>query len=282
MISILLSGSSVFISQIIVYGASSNETDLPHRPYTLRVIFEADTPSPSPAEMDDIIQLMRRRLDAIGIIEANLRTHTNRIIFEVDYRIIDDPEQLIAEISSKGLVTFTDENGNVLLTGEHIARAIATTENMLNIVRLDFTEEGAELFAEATRINIGRPIMVLMDDELISAPIVHSVIYDGTANISGDFSLDSAEHFASTIRMGALPFGLSVVSVDVLEVVIASEVGDVDSSYVLTPSSADNAAPDEGQSYLWVLIAIGVVLLFALLLVVIVASKKKASSRKHN
>jgi preprotein translocase subunit SecD len=79
------------------------------------------------------------------------------------------------------------------------------------VVTLHFTEEGRRRFAQATRDNVGRPFAIILDDAVITAPNVHEPIIGGTAQISGNFTLESARRLAAWLSSGALPVGLVVV-----------------------------------------------------------------------
>ena len=100
---------------------------------------------------------------------------------------------------------FKDEAGNILLTGEHVARANAQIFSVANGrneigVNLEFTTEGTILFAQATRNNIGRPIYIYVDGELVSSPIVNSIITDGIAVITGNFTSETAFELANALN----------------------------------------------------------------------------------
>ncbi|MBO6118868.1 MAG: protein translocase subunit SecD [Lachnospiraceae bacterium] len=84
------------------------------------------------------------------------------------------------------------------------------------VVDLAFTEEGKQKFAEATERNLGQPIYIIYNGDIVSAPYVQSVISDGRAQITGMESLDSAERLASTIRIGALKLELDVLRSNVV------------------------------------------------------------------
>ena len=84
------------------------------------------------------------------------------------------------------------------------------------VVDLAFTEEGKKKFADATERNLGRPIYIIYNGEIVSAPTVQSVISDGRAQITGMESLETAERLASTIRIGALPLELEVLRSNVV------------------------------------------------------------------
>lgn len=84
------------------------------------------------------------------------------------------------------------------------------------VVDLAFTEDGRQRFAEATERNLGQPIYIIYNGEIVSAPIVQSVISEGRAQITGMESLETAERLASTIRIGALKLELDVLRSNVV------------------------------------------------------------------
>ncbi|MCL1786340.1 MAG: hypothetical protein FWG38_00015 [Defluviitaleaceae bacterium] len=113
---------------------------------------------------------------------------------------------LAAQGESSHRLVFTDDAGNVLLTDEHIAHASVRLMSGAGgradevVVNLTFTEEGTRIFAQATRDNIGRPIMIYVDGELVSSPIVNSVITDGEAVITGNFTTQTAADLVNAIN----------------------------------------------------------------------------------
>lgn len=130
---------------------------------------------------------------------------------------VEDAEQAIQEIGQTGQLSFVDENGEVLLTGEFIATArkevgqVSQSSGSLPYVTISFNDEGKQKFAEATKANIGKVINIVMDDEVISSPVVQTEITDGSARITGSFTGEEAENLASLIRAGSLPFNLDVI-----------------------------------------------------------------------
>lgn len=84
------------------------------------------------------------------------------------------------------------------------------------VVDLAFTEDGRKRFAEATERNLGQPIYIIYNGDIVSAPIVQSVISEGRAQITGMDSLESSERLASTIRIGALKLELDVLRSNVV------------------------------------------------------------------
>ena len=84
------------------------------------------------------------------------------------------------------------------------------------VVDLAFTEEGKQKFADATQRNLGQPIYIIYNGDIVSAPYVQAVISDGRAQITGMESLDAADKLASTIRIGALKLELDVLRSNVV------------------------------------------------------------------
>lgn len=131
-------------------------------------------------------------------------------------------------------VTATDANGNPIegvaveqvettpedpwinteLSGRHLQGAqVAFDPNSgTPYVTLKFNSEGATLFEQLTERNIGAPIGIFLDGELISAPVVNERIPGGEAIIQGNFTLDESKQLAQRLNAGALPVPITLVS----------------------------------------------------------------------
>ncbi|WP_313529530.1 protein translocase subunit SecD [Anaerotignum sp.] len=180
------------------------------------IVYEADKEDVTDEEMAAAISLLQGRLDWNGWTEAEAaREGANRIRVQIPG--VDDAEEAIQEIGQTAQLAFVDEAGNVLLTGNMIKNATkqvgATSKNgpSTPYVSLEFNDEGKERFAQATEANIGKVIRIVMDEEVISSPVVQTKITDGNAMISGQFTGESAENLAALIRAGSLPFNLNVI-----------------------------------------------------------------------
>ena len=121
-----------------------------------------------------------------------------------------NPEEAIAELGETALLTFRDPNGNILLEGKNVKRAVPALDPNTNksVVNLEFDAEGAELFANATGSLVGSSMAIFMDETMISNPMVKERIAGGTAQITGLENADVAMSLASKINSGALPFSL--------------------------------------------------------------------------
>jgi len=187
------------------------------------ILYEANIPNPTTANMTAANNMLRDRLDRRGYLEATAVVEGSRQI-RVEIPGVDDAEAAVAEIGATALLTFRDIEGNILLTGADVADARTEFVQGQGMgVSLRFTSEGTQLFANATRANQGQPIFIYMDEELLSAPTVGPVITDGMAQITGHFSRETADLLASQIRSGSLPFGLEVISMNYIGARLGAE-----------------------------------------------------------
>ncbi|MFH1576842.1 MAG: protein translocase subunit SecD [Candidatus Margulisiibacteriota bacterium] len=94
----------------------------------------------------------------------------------------------------------------VVLTGGLLKGAWPGVDEFGNpVVDIEFNSEGAKTFAEVTGRAVGRPIAILLDKKIISAPNVREPIPSGKAQISGDFSIEEVQDFVIKLKAGALP-----------------------------------------------------------------------------
>ncbi|MBU1178585.1 protein translocase subunit SecD, partial [Patescibacteria group bacterium] len=100
------------------------------------------------------------------------------------------------------------------LTGQHLNKSQLQFDQQTNqpIISLEFNDEGKRLFAEITERNVGKPIAIFLDGAVISAPTVNEPIRDGSAVITGQFTLDEAKELAMRLNAGALPVPIELLS----------------------------------------------------------------------
>jgi preprotein translocase subunit SecD len=79
------------------------------------------------------------------------------------------------------------------------------------IVSFRFNSSGARKFSQVTTQNVGRPFAIVLDNEVISAPVINEPITQGAGQISGNFSVQQANDLAILLRAGALPAPLTIV-----------------------------------------------------------------------
>ncbi len=135
-----------------------------------------------------------------------------------------DPNKILDELGRPGTLEFIDpanitafQQGQAYtaaLTGADVKdaqggiREDQTTGTKENVVSLQFTEEGAKKFGDVTAANVGSPIYIVYDGEIVSAPNVNEAITGGNAEINNISTYEEAESLASTIKIGALPLTL--------------------------------------------------------------------------
>ena len=106
-------------------------------------------------------------------------------------------------------VPYLVEN-RVIVSGENVLDANATFAGQ-PVVAFRLDSKGTQRFKWATTRNIGKPFAVILDDQVISAPIIREPIEHGTVQISGNFTTQSAKELALLFRTGALPARLTIV-----------------------------------------------------------------------
>lgn len=92
------------------------------------------------------------------------------------------------------------------------------------IVAITWNEEGARLFEEITGDNIGRPLAIFLDGEVISSPTINDRISGGQAIISGGFTPDEARDLAQNLSFGALPLPISLESTQTIGASLGSDI----------------------------------------------------------
>jgi len=78
-------------------------------------------------------------------------------------------------------------------------------------VTFRFNSSGARKFAQVTQENVNRPFAIVLDNEVISAPVIREPILGGSGQISGSFTVESANDLAILLRAGALPAPLTII-----------------------------------------------------------------------
>jgi len=157
-----------------------------------------------------VLNILRQRVDGFGLTEPIIqRQGERRIIVELPGH--DDPEGAVQVLSMTANLEFWDEEGNVLLSGHDLkdAKFVYDRDNK-PVVSLEFNREGANKFAEATEEHLGRPIVIVLDEQILSAPMVQEVISGGKAQITGIASAEDAQRIAVGLRSGALPVKVEV------------------------------------------------------------------------
>lgn len=208
-------------------------------------------------ELESAKAIVETRMVSQNITDYELYTDeaNNRIIVRFPWKSDEtdfDPEEAINELSATAQLTFREGNSyesmdyaddgsivyktpsgttadTIILEGADVVKAEpamqqdSTSGSYKYVVSLEFSDEGATKFAEATERLQGSTISVWMDDVMISAPTVNAVISDGKCVIEGDFTSDEATALASKIQAGALPFALETSNFNALAPTLGSQ-----------------------------------------------------------
>ncbi|MGG7518729.1 protein translocase subunit SecD [Allorhizobium undicola] len=190
------------------------------------------------AAVDQSLEIIRQRVDQVGVAEPTIqRVGSDRILVQLPG--VQDPKRLRDLLGSTakmsfhmlaepapdgrmpaGLVTLADDQGRQYqiieraeLSGDHLtdARVSFNPNNNEPVVNFRFDTLGAQRFAAITQANVGKPFAIVLDNKVLSAPVINEPITGGSGQISGSFSVQSANDLAALLRAGALPAKLTVV-----------------------------------------------------------------------
>ena len=177
------------------------------------VVMEIQDEEVSKEDLEKTKEQLSLRVNKIGVAETVVSTEGDRRI-RIDIPAQVDSGKIVESLGKTGELTFKSPKGDVILTGQDVNKAIATSdENGLPQVALELNEEGTKKFADATKEHLGQSISVNMDDEVLTNPTVNSVITNGSAVITGSKSADDAKRLAGLINAGALPVTVKAASV---------------------------------------------------------------------
>ena len=178
------------------------------------VVLEAiDTPE-APVNDDAVnrvVKIIERRVNELGLTEPIIqREGSRRIIVELPG--VKDPEKAIEMLGKTAMLEFKDEAGVTALNGTDLKDAHAQIDQAnKNLVALEFTEEGAQKFADLTTKNIGKKIAVLLDKKVLTNPTLNEPITGGKAVITGSQTIEEAQNLAILMRSGSLPVKVDIV-----------------------------------------------------------------------
>lgn len=184
------------------------------------ITYEVVEDNPSQQDISDTINRLQLRADTYSTDSSVYQEGSNRISIEIPG--VSDANEILQDMGKPGALEFMDqENYEKFITGEEyeivlggsdISSANAAIDSSGTIreyvVQLTMNDEGTKKFADATTANVGRPIYIIYDGEVVSAPTVQTAITGGSAVINGMEDADAAERLAQTIRIGALPLTL--------------------------------------------------------------------------
>jgi len=144
---------------------------------------------------------------------------------KLDFRMVDTtispqqaqesrvpPEDEILDSASQPKVPYVVEK-RVLVSGAELTDAQPGFDPRTSepVVNFRFNTSGARKFAQVTQENVGKPFAIVLDNEVISAPVIREPILGGSGQISGSFTVQSANDLAILLRAGALPAPLTII-----------------------------------------------------------------------
>ncbi len=196
--------------------------------------------------VEQSIQIVERRVNELGTVEPSIqRQGVDRILVQVPG--LQDPSRLKELLGKTAKMTFRMVDTNVSVEqaragglpsddellksskaeggGEYVIekRVTVSGEDLTDaqpgfdqrngepIVSFRFNSSGARKFAQVTQENVGRPFAIILDNEVISAPVIREPILGGSGQISGNFTVQAANDLAILLRAGALPAPLTII-----------------------------------------------------------------------
>lgn len=198
--------------------------------------------------MDSATEVVRKRIDALGTREPTIiRQGDTRIVVQVpglqdpeqlkkllgqtaklEFKLVDQtalPSDVQQGIAPPGSQIFPYAEGGDLvgssiavqrlggIKGDSLTNAQQSVDPQTNeaVVSITFDQQGGAKFAKLTTDNVGKPFAIILDGKVLSAPNINEPIRGGSAQISGNFTTESANELAISLRSGALPVDLTVV-----------------------------------------------------------------------
>ncbi len=197
------------------------------------LVYEADTSHIPDADRTEAVLATKnnieKRINLLGVSEPIIQTSNQagsyRIIIELPgvkdvttaIQTIGQTAQLefklpaVATPASEKDFTATDLTGKDLQVARVDFSGGGNQVSGNPSVSLEFNPDGTQKFARITSENIGRPLAIFLDGQLLTAPTVQTVISDGKAVISGNFTLDEAKHLTIQLNAGALPVPIKII-----------------------------------------------------------------------
>lgn len=140
-------------------------------------------------------------------------------------------EELDAEALTEQLIAVGDIYLDTGLTGRYLESAALEFAGgqggqLANepIVSIRFNREGAQLFEQITRDNVGQQLAIFLDGEMVSSPRINEAISGGSAVISGGFNPEEARELAQNLNFGALPVPITLVNTQTVGATLGAEV----------------------------------------------------------
>ena len=215
------------------------------------LVYEIDLRGVPEKDHDSVVRGLRdvieKRVNLFGVSEPRVYTErvSGRDKLVVELAGIKDVGEAIKTIGATPILDFREVNvpdkesdSGVIsgegtsalfvptdLTGRYVKSAALGFDQVSGKpqVQLEFTSEGAKLFGEITAKNVGKPLAIFLDNDLIEMPVVQEKIESGRAQISGKFTVQSAKELVSRFNAGALPAPITLVSQETVSAEFGSD-----------------------------------------------------------
>ena len=190
------------------------------------------------ASAQQSLEIIRSRIDQIGVSEPTIqRIGSDRVLVQLPG--VQDPSQVRKLLGSTAKLGFymladrsrTDKRDSSVLTlqdkdgqsyhlhrtpalsGDHLTDAHAGFDPQSHqpVVNFRFDTAGAAKFADITRANVGKPFAIVLDNEVLSAPVIREAITGGSGQISGSFTVGETVTLSALLRAGSLPAPMTVI-----------------------------------------------------------------------
>lgn len=168
------------------------------------------------------VNVIEERVNGLGVSEPLIQSSKindkNALIIELPG--VSDVSQAINMIGKTVQLKFQEQDpenpmgfSDTELTGANLKKATVQFDPNTNepTVSLQFDSDGAKIFSELTKKNIQKPIAISLDDQIISAPTVQTIITNGQAVITGKFSVTEAKQLVVQLNAGALPVPINLI-----------------------------------------------------------------------
>lgn len=173
---------------------------------------------------ENVLKIVKMRAAKLGIPKENVELvfldNKNRIIVKLHEPASETLlEEINTELTKNVVLRFkekwkieSEKWRNTSLSGKYIRHVeVQMDQYGMPQVLVQFTSRGKKLFRIITARNIGKPVGIFINDTLISQPIVQAEITGGEAVITGNFTLEEAEHLANDLNDGILPAPISII-----------------------------------------------------------------------
>ena len=185
--------------------------------------------------LNQSLEIVRRRIDETGTKEPTIiRRGSERILIELPG--LDDPNRIkkllgrTANLSFRlvsesedtfgsELLFFEDKEDQlniskrIIVSGDNLINAQPAIDNQTNqtVVNFSFDRVGAKKFGRATADSVGKKLAIILDNKIISAPVINEAILGGNGQITGNFTFQEATDLALLLRSGSLPAPLTII-----------------------------------------------------------------------